>query len=493
PSRATICDRFVPLGATDSTPLEPIVGRPTTAADLWARVVEDLSSSLGPAHVAWLDQTAALTLDHSVLVIGVENDLTRSWIVARLLPAIVRCLEQNGYPDLSIEFRTESGMAGARSSSGRRIGAARRPQARTEEQSFRVTPLFPDLEQPREAGEPKQVFNPAYTFEHFVVGTGNRLAHAAALAVSENIHRTYNPLFIHGGVGIGKTHLLQAIGSRWTRRGQVASYITSETFTNELIASIRGGSTGDFRRRYREIDILLIDDVHFISGKDSTQEEFFHTFDALYNTGKQIVLSGDRDPRDMRTLEERLRSRFSWGLIADIQPPDEATRLEIIRNKAAERGRTLDEAVLELIASQPTTNVRELEGLLNRLLALSDIHGIEPDLQLATSLIHQSTPGDKLRPDDVLKVVATYFRVTPAALSGPARSREVTLARHVVMYLLRETAEMSLPGIGDRLGGRDHSTVIYGCDRIKREVKTNAKLRADVDAIRGLLSGRGAA
>ncbi len=495
-TRAVLCDQFVPLTAPEAAASDNGVPHTPDADEMWHSIVSDLSETLGPTHLAWLEDTTGISLDHSVLRVSVSNDLARAWIVARLLPAITRLLEVNGYPDLTVEF--ETGSVGASSSTDnaywppnpRKRGSTVRSTQQVSE-SPAVLELVPAASKP---ALPPAIspcaFNPAFTFDRFVVGTGNRLAHAGALAVADNMSRKYNPLFLHGEVGVGKTHLLQAIGSRWNSRNQVVAYVTSETFTNELVSSIRSGKTREFREQYREIDILLIDDIHFICGKEATQEEFFHTFDALYNSRKQIVITSDRPPHEMRTLEERLRSRFAWGLIADIQAPDFLTKLEILRARALERGVTMEEEALEVLASQPTTNVRELEGQLNRLLLLADVHGMAPNQQLATSLLYTKAGRDRISADDVIRAVTAYFRVTTSSLCGQMRSREVTRPRHIAMFLLREEAKLSLPNIGVKLGGRDHSTVIYGCEKIKRESKSNSQLQSDIEAIRGLLSGR---
>ena len=350
-------------------------------------------------------------------------------------------------------------------------------------------PLTP-APRPAPAGEPPPHasgrFNPNFSFDQFVVGNGNRLAHAGALAVAEGA-TSYNPLFLHGGVGVGKTHLLQAIGGRCVNRGRQALYITSETFTNELIAAIRAGDASQFRRRYREIEVLLVDDIHFIVGKESTQEEFFHTFNWLYDNGKQVVLSSDKPPGKMRVLDERLRSRFCWGLLADMEPPDVETRVEILRRKVLQRGRWLPEDVLAFLAGQTRQNVRELEGLLNKLLALSDLHGFEPTLALAAGLSSDGDRHHEVGAEEILDTVAAYYRLKVSSLTGQQRSRNISTPRHVAMYLMREDARLSLPQIGDILGGRDHSTVIYGCNRITRELQDDTRMHRDIDAIRSMM------
>ena len=478
-TRAVLCANFVPLalraeadGLDSSESLDP--------TQIWGLVCSDLENTLGPTHLGWLEGARPKSIEDGNLLVEVADEYTRAWLVARLMPAIMQVLEANGYANLAVEFAVGSPQP-------RRVTKAVAAGVRAGEpiplQPVPTPPSAPYKPRPHQAGG----FNPSYSFDQFVVGTGNRLAHAGALAVAEGTASTYNPLFLYGGVGVGKTHLLQAIGGKSTSLGRSALYVASETFTNELITSIRSGSTSDFRRRYREIDILLVDDIHFIIGKMSTQEEFFHTFNWLYDAGKQIVLSSDRSPSEMEILDDRLRSRFWSGLTADIQPPDVPTRIEILRRKAMLRGRSLPDDVLEFLGRRTAHNVRELEGLLNRLLALADLNGVEPSLSLAMGMLKGHSGMREIDQNDVLQAVSAYFRVTCAAMSGKQRSRDVSTPRHIAMYLMREDAKLSLPHIGDVLGGRDHSTVIYGWSRIDKEMACDGKVRRDVEAIRGLL------
>jgi chromosomal replication initiator protein len=496
PKRATLCDNFVPLETHEkAAEFRAAREKGPDLEQLWDIVRTGLSNPDSSTHAKWLSDASPIELKDNVLKVAVESEQNRRWLDARFGPAISRVLELNGYPEIKVVFRAAELRKDVTSANGLRP-EPRPAQTRAEKTSpdSVATPVRSpaDPATPSTTGPVRMAgLNPACCFERFVVGTGNRLAHAGALAVADGLRAAYNPLFLHGGVGVGKTHLLQAITSRWMGRGQQAAYISSETFTNELIAAIRSGSTASFRLRYRQIDILLVDDIHFIAGKDSTQEEFFHTFDALYNGGKQIVLSSDRAPNELKVLEDRLRSRFSCGLMADIQPPDLLTRLEILKARVAERGRSVSEDVLASIASQSTQNVRELEGLLNRVLAMSDLHGIEPSLAIATGLASSGGRRGQAMPDDVLQAVGAYYRVTTSALRGKVRTRAISLPRHVAMFLMREDASMSLPQIGTVLGGRDHTTVMYGCARVSRQLETDEGLTRDLDAIRGLISSCG--
>ncbi|MBG0770966.1 MAG: chromosomal replication initiator protein DnaA, partial [Anaerolineaceae bacterium] len=333
--------------------------------------------------------------------------------------------------------------------------------------------------------------NPRYRFDNFVVGSNNRLAHAACQAVAESPARAYNPLFLYGGVGLGKTHLLHAIGNACQPAGLNVLYVSSEEFTNDLINAIRTHTTPAFREKYRQVDVLLIDDIQFIAGKESTQEEFFHTFNTLHGQNKQLVISSDRSPKALGALEERLRSRFEWGLTADVQAPDVETRLAILRTKTERAGRNVPAEILEFIARQVQSNIRELEGALNRVLAYSDLSGIPLTLEMSQNALIDFLPqGTDLQPDDVLHAVSRTFGVSEERLLGRERTREVALPRQIAMYLMREEGGASLPQIGDFIGGRDHTTVLYACDKVNDLMETDDRLRRQVSQIREQLYGR---
>jgi chromosomal replication initiator protein len=311
------------------------------------------------------------------------------------------------------------------------------------------------------------------------------------VAVAENPAHAYNPLFVYGGVGLGKTHLLYAIGNLARQQGKQVMYVTSEEFANELINSIRTHNTQAFRDRYRFIDVLLIDDIQFIAGKESTQEEFFHTFNSLHSQEKQIVISSDRPPKAMSTLEERLRSRFEGGLIADIQPPDVETRIAILRSKAERMRREVSNEILNYVAHQFQSNIRELEGALNRVLAYSDLRGKALTIELCETALTDLIPQhNQFEPGRVVDVVASVFGISREKLLSRERTREVALPRQVVMYLLREEANISLPQIGEVLGGRDHTTVIYACEKVAVLIERDDQLRKQITQIRETLYGR---
>src|SRR5579871_196182 len=332
--------------------------------------------------------------------------------------------------------------------------------------------------------------NARYTFEAFIVGSSNRLAHAASLAVAEKPGVSYNPLFLYGGVGLGKTHLLHAIGHRAVDSGLVVLYISSETFTNDIVNAIRYRSTEEFRAKYRSVDVLLVDDIQFIAGKESTEEEFFHTFNSLYEASKQIVICSDRPPKSIPGLEERLRSRFEWGLIADIQPPDMELRIAILRSKVDLMQRIVPNDVIDFVARRVDTNIRELEGSLNRVLVFAELTQSELTVEVAREALQNLAidfTGNQPSLQQIVRAVADYYHVPEADLRGKQRDRRVVLPRQVAMFLMHTETDASSSDIGRELGGRDHSTAIHGYEKITEEIKTNSTLKREIEAIRLML------
>ena len=329
--------------------------------------------------------------------------------------------------------------------------------------------------------------NPRYTFDAFIVGGSNRLAHAASLAVAEAPGESYNPLFLYGGVGLGKTHLLHAIGHQGVQTGLAVLYVSSEQFTNEIINAIRYRTTEEFRAKYRSVDILLVDDIQFIAGKESTEEEFFHTFNSLHEMSKQIVICSDRPPKAIVSLEERLRSRFEWGLIADIQPPDLETRMAILRVKADLPRYRIPDDIIAYIAGRVQTNIRELEGCLNRLMAYQQLHRTDLTMDVAraamTSLGNDNRES-RLNGKQIAQAVAEYYHISEEAMCGKQRDKHIVMPRQIAMYLIRQETEVSLFEIGQLFGGRDHSTVLHACEKIDREININPTLRREIVAIR---------
>ena len=333
--------------------------------------------------------------------------------------------------------------------------------------------------------------NSKYTFETFVVGNNNKFAHAAALAVAEAPAASYNPLFIYGGVGLGKTHLMHAIGNEIIRNNRNAKilYVTSEKFTNQLVNAIKDNKNEQFRNKYRNIDVLLIDDIQFIAGKNMAQEEFFHTFNALHESGKQIIISSDKPPKDIQLLEDRLKSRFEWGIIADISNPDYETRLAILRKKAQLDNILIDDEILTAIATRIDSNIRELEGTLNKLIAKASLTNSPITMEMAERAINDivSQQEKVVSAEYVQDVVGKYFNINPKDLKGSKRSNDITFPRQIAMYLCRNVANMSLPQIGKDFGKRDHTTVMHACNKIEKEIKENSNTKLIVESVKNIL------
>ena len=337
----------------------------------------------------------------------------------------------------------------------------------------------------------KSTLNPKYTFETFVVGNSNRFAHAAALAVGNEPGKAYNPLFLYGGVGLGKTHLMHAIGNRILENNSKMNvlYVTSEKFTNQLVNAIKDNKNEVFRNKYRSIDVLLIDDIQFIAGKERIQEEFFHTFNSLYEDGRQIIISSDKPPRDIQFLEDRLKSRFEWGLLADISCPDYETRLAILRKKAQDENILIDDFILSDIANKIDSNIRELEGVFNKIVARASLIHSPITIELAENIINEfKYESEKVISCDFIKeTVAKYFSINKDDLSGNKRSNDIAFPRQIAMYLCREIANMSFPQIGVDFGGRDHSTVMHACKKIEKEIKEKSNTKLIVDSVKNII------
>lgn len=336
-----------------------------------------------------------------------------------------------------------------------------------------------------------QTLNPKYTFDTFVVGNNNRFAHAAALAVGDNPAKTYNPLFIYGGVGLGKTHLMQAVGNRILKNDRTKNivYVTSEQFTNHLINSIRDGKNDPFRNKYRNSDVLLIDDIQFIAKKERVQEEFFHTFNTLYENEKQIVISSDKPPRDIPFLEDRLKSRFEWGLLADISCPDYETRVAILRKKALDENILIDDAILANIATKIDSNIRELEGVFNKIVARASLTHSAITIELAENVTNEfiSKKEKVISSDFIQETVAKYFSIDKKELSGDKRSNDIAFPRQIAMYLCREVANMSFPQIGIDFGNRDHSTVMHAYKKIDKDLKEKTNTKLIVESVKNII------
>ncbi|NPV92469.1 MAG: chromosomal replication initiator protein DnaA [Firmicutes bacterium] len=417
---------------------------------LWEQTLILLQDELSPDSMdTWLKSARPHSFNEKVLILSVPNVFAKNWIESRYSSIILDKLKfLLGYP-VSIQLKVSDS----------------------------------EWSPPRVDELPYTVLNLKYTFDTFVVGNSNRFAHAASLAVSEAPAKAYNPLFIYGGVGLGKTHLMQAIGNHILN--QMPSlrvvYVSSETFTNGIINAIRDDTTTEFRNRYRTADVLLIDDIQFLAGKERTQEEFFHTFNTLHEASKQVVISSDRPPKDIPTLEDRLRSRFEWGLITDIQTPDLETRTAILRKKAKLDGLDIPDEVTHYIANQIHSNIRELEGALNRVIAYSTLHGNPIDIEFTTHILKDILPPISVKPitiNYIQQTVAEFFGLKQEDLKAKKRTREVAFPRQIAMYLSREITDNSLPKIGEAFGGRDHTTVMHACDKISTDVKTDETLKS---------------
>ena len=432
-----------------------------TAESLWNDVAARLRGALNDqTYSTWFSEVAGLELDGDTFVVAVPNEFTREWIEGHFLDLIRAAVRDSGGPGLRVRFHVDEQRVPAPAPAPQAVPAAVRP-----------LPVEP-LPRPETPG-----INPKYTFDSFVIGSSNRFAHAAALAVAESPAKAYNPLFIYGHTGLGKTHLLHAVSNFVTEHGGglTCRYVTSETFMNDFINSLRDKRIEGFKQRYRTYDVLLIDDVQFFEHKERIQEEFFHTFNSLYEAGRQIIMSSDRPPRDIATLEERLRSRFEWGLITDIQPPDLETRIAILRKKVkGDQIEVADPELLTYIASRVSTNIRELEGALTRVVAFSSLTGRPLSVDLAQDVLKDVFPQGEAAQISIgliQELVCERFGVTMAELTGDRRSQNIVYPRQVAMYLSRELTDSSLPKIGREFGGRDHTTVIHATSKIARLIR----------------------
>jgi chromosomal replication initiator protein len=481
------------------------------AQQLWQTVLGDMKARLNrSAFENWLRPTTIVAFENDVATVAAANSFGASTLQTRYAAQIEGVLSEIVGRPIQVQFTVLNGdshededesdavaNSASEDGSGRKLvfGEASPPARqgkRGHDQANHSELARAKSKQLELTANANHGLNPRYVYEHYVVGSSNRLAHAASQSVAERPGGQYNPFFVHGGVGLGKTHLLHAIGHRAIELhpGITVSYVSSERFTNELINSIRANRMEEFRARYRLIDILMIDDIQFIAGKESTQEEFFHTFNELYQSGKQVVISSDRPPKAMSALEDRLKSRFEGGLIADVQLPDYEMRTAILRAKADELGAKVPDDVAEYIAQKDQSNIRELEGALNKVLAFSQITGQALTLQLAMEALTDASISNRRRTvtsANVVDAVSRHYDVTLRELTGRARTKEIVLPRQVAMYLLREETGSSLVDIGHELGKRDHTTVMHGITKIERELTTNTSLRTQIMAIREAL------
>jgi len=451
---------------------------------LWKAVLGELELLLSKANfTTWFNKTGISSFEEERVVISVPNGFTKEWLEKKYHQTILKALRSvTNNKVKEIVYKIE---------------------AVSQQLSANLVELTPTLDQTSEQIEAKYKntelkekkqqdsfnLNPKYIFANFIVGKNNELAHAAALAVSKNPGKTYNPLFIYGGVGLGKTHLLQAIGQKVMidNLNSKILYVSCEKFANDFISAIQNGKADSFKQKYRSVDLLLIDDIQFISGKEQTQEAFFHTFNELHQHNKQVVISSDRPPKAIATLEHRLVSRFEWGMIADISSPDLETKMAIIEAKAKEKNYLLDQQITEYLASIIHNNIRELEGALNRIIAHSQLQNKKlslEDIKQITDSIATNSQKKPLTPKYIISTVSEYFDIAIEDIIGPCRKKNWAEPRQIIMYLMREEMKASYPTIGHEIGGRDHTTVIHAYEKIVRNLKTNDKLRQDINVLK---------
>jgi chromosomal replication initiator protein len=455
---------------------------------IWQAALGELELQMTRAtYNTWIRPVSAVSYDHDTFVLGTPNAYIKDWLENRLYAPIQRTLSGILGREITVQIIVsvdeqevgEPGNLPLLRSEPDTIGGSLSPNG-----SFTGNGAHPGNGTRAHNGNGHQQLNPRYTFATFVVGHSNRLAHAAAQAVAESPAMAYNPLFLYGGVGLGKTHLLHAIGHHCRQKGMEVLCVSSEQFTNDLINAIRNKETKEFRAKYRTLDLLLIDDIQFIAGKESTQEEFFHTFNTLHAGNSQIVLTCDRAPKAIPTLEERLCSRFEWGLLADIQPPDLETRIAILRTKAESQPIAISEELLTLIAQRIVCNIRELEGALNKVVARARLSHTPPTRETLEACLQDLIAAPKtLTIDQVLDAVVRYYRVTAEELKGRRRNQDIVRPRQVAMYLARNETQASLPEIGNALGGRDHTTALYSIQKIEGLLEEDSTLRRQVAAI----------
>ncbi|MFH1620495.1 MAG: chromosomal replication initiator protein DnaA [Patescibacteria group bacterium] len=450
--------------------------------EIWRATLGELELSLSKANfTTWFKNTFISSLENGRIVISVPNTFTKAWLEKKYHEAIVRALRSvtsNGVRE--VVYRVEVKNTTPLEQFSEHIESSH--------QIFNEPSNF-DAEQQRAATKSDVGLNPKYIFNSFVVGKTNELAHAAAIAVAAKPGETYNPLFIYGGSGLGKTHLLQAIGHhiQATMQDKKIFYVTCERFTNDFIQAIRSGRGKEFKDTYRNIDVFLIDDIQFIGGKESTQEEFFHTFNALHQNNKQIIITSDRSPKDIQALESRLLSRFEWGMITDVSNPDFETRIAILESKAKEKNVNLSPEILRYISGTIQSNVRELEGALNKIIAYHQFKNTQATLETVQTLLQSyipNIPKRTLTPRRLIEAVISYYDITYDEMLGKSREKRLAYPRQIAMYLLREEAKCSYPAIGNHLGGRDHTTALHACNKITGLVKVDEQLKRDLAILR---------
>ncbi len=458
--------------------------------ELWQAVLAELELSISKANfITWFKNTGIITYNLGQVIICIPNTFTKAWLEKKYHQTIIRSLERiSGKPIKRLEYKIDN-INNIKTTPEESVpvtaptGAA--PVAATPEYASQNN--FTRYTQTSSNGG--FALNPKYTFDNFVVGKGTELVHAAAQAVVARPGVAYNPLFIYGGVGLGKTHLIQAVGNELLKKNPNFNimYVSAEKFSTDFINSIREKSAKDFQSRYRQIDLLLIDDIQFIAGKEGTQESFFHTFNELHQANRQVILTSDRPPKAIPALEDRLRSRFEWGMIADVSAPDFETRVAILAKKCNEKGFPLDEKILQAVATSVQSNIRELEGALNKIMAYHQLKNITPTTESVKSLINNFGPSSarqSITPAHLVETVGQFYSVGKDDLLGKNREKKISTPRQIIMFLMREELKMSYPAIGDELGGRDHTTAMHAHEKIRIEIENDLKLKQEIEMLK---------
>jgi chromosomal replication initiator protein len=463
--------------------------------ELWQAALGEIELSISKANFStWFKNTAILSKENGKVVIGVPNGFAKEWLENKYNTYIFRALRnfQDDIKEISCVIYSADQAPHGHDSAQKSIDSVAQGtiNIKSIENPYAYAP-HPQVSAQTEHIQKTQEnnINQRYTFENFIIGENNELARAACYAVSQNLGRVYNPLFIYGGVGLGKTHLLQSIGNEVLEKdpSRKVKYITSERFANELIDSIRNQTVNDFKTAYSAIDLLIIDDVQFLAGKEKTQIEFFHIFNALYQINKQIVISSDRPPKAIATLEDRLRSRFEGGMIADIGKPDLETRMAILKTKTTEKNFYLDEEALRFIAENVKSNIRELEGALNRIIAACEFNNKLPTLKFVQQALSEIISAGKkkgVQAQHVIEAVSQYFNIPVKELIEKGRKKEISYARQIAMYIMRTELNASYPGIGSQFGGRDHTTAMHAYEKVSKDIETDEKVREDVNILK---------
>ena len=459
-----------------------------TNEQIWQAVLGELEIGISRVNfITWFKNTFIYSIEDGVVTISVPNDFTKKWLEQKYYKAIKSSIEkisENKIKEINFKINLKKNEEEKNSE-----------KIKEKKENIKLDPKNNfSLNENNEAKINVSCFglNAKYAFSNFVVGKSSELAYAACQAIVNNPGKAYNPLFIYGGVGLGKTHLLQAMGNELVKNGKKVLYTTSEQFTNNYIESIRSGKAKEFKNQYRNVDLLLVDDVQFMGGKDGTQEEFFHTFNELQQGDKQIVLSSDRPPKAIPAIEKRLISRFESGMVVDVGKPDTETKIAILEKKAKDRNYIIEEEILNYIANSIQNNIRELEGALNKIIAYHEFHNLKPSLKVVKNILNDLINNNQIKPisaKDVIEIVCQFYNINHKDLIGNKRKKELVIPRQIAMYIMREELKISYPSIGEELGGRDHTTAMHAYNKIQKEKDLDNKINQDIQSIKQLLYG----